>query len=159
MSTVAYFHPDYKLLDDLILDESTLEACSSMSFAQVKSGGVFAAHPAYVDAITQVGGFAMNAKDSTDLDNEVYVNHGWDSLQIFEEMRTDRKYETYVQMKMHEGNLCHGDTIMFDGDTIVAFFKGVSVRKTPSAFMSSMLTIRSSRTCLARHFEWSCNRL
>ncbi|KAI9878041.1 MAG: hypothetical protein M1830_002092 [Pleopsidium flavum] len=139
MSNVAHFHPDYKLLDDLILDESTLEACSSMSFAQVKSGGVFAAHPAYVDAITQVGGFAMNAKDSTDLDNEVYVNHGWASFQVYEEMRTDKKYETYVQMKAHEGNLFHGDTIMFDGNIIVAFFKGVSLRNVPRKALRMVL--------------------
>lgn len=69
----------------------------------------------------------MNAKDSTDLDNEVYINHGWESFQVYEEMRTDKKYETYVQMKDDGGDLAHGDTIMLDGDTIVAFFKGVSV--------------------------------
>ena len=110
------------------MDESTLEACSTLSFEQVKSGGAFAAHPAYVDSITQVGGFVMNAKDSTDLDTEIYVNHGWDSLQIYQEMRTDKKYQCYVQMK-HDpsGGLVHGDTVMLDGDTVVAFFKGVSV--------------------------------
>lgn len=127
IGNVAHFHPDFKLLDDVILDESNLEACSFMSFAQVKAGGLFAAHPAYIDAITQVGGFTMNAKDTTDLENEVYVNHGWESLQVYEEMRTDRKYQTYVQMKVDKGDLSHGDTIMLDGDTIVAFFKSVSV--------------------------------
>ena len=124
---VAHFHPDYRLLDDVVLAEGTLEGCSSMSFAPVKSGGVFAAHPAYVDSITQIGGFTMNAKDSTDLDNEVYISHGWESFQVYEEMRTDKKYEIYVQMKDDGGDLAHGDTIMLDGNTIVAFFKGVSV--------------------------------
>ncbi|KAI9744716.1 MAG: hypothetical protein M1818_001641 [Claussenomyces sp. TS43310] len=129
--SVAEFHPDFKLLNDLIMDESTLEGCSALNFSQVKSSGAFVAHPAYIDAITQVGGFVMNAKDSTDLDNEVYVNHGWESLQVYEEMKPDKTYETYVHMKAHDGGLFHGDTIMFDGNTIVAFFKGVSLRNVP----------------------------
>jgi noranthrone synthase len=127
MSTVATFHPDYKLLNHLVLDEPSLEACSKLNFSTVKSGGTFAAHPAYVDSITQVGGFCMNAKDSTDLETHVFVNHGWHSFQIYEELKNDRDYEVYVQMKHDKGDLYHGDTIVLDGDTIVAFFTGVSV--------------------------------
>ena len=128
MSNVAHFHPDYKLLDNLVLDESTFEAVSSLSFSRIKAGGKFAAHPASVDAITQVGGFAMNASDSTDLDSVVYVNHGWESLQIYDELASDKVYETYVQMHQDKkGDLCHGDTIVLDGDKVVAFFKGLSV--------------------------------
>lgn len=127
MSNVARFHPDYKLLDNLIMDEETLEACSTLNTAKISSKGDFAAHPAYVDAITQVGGFAMNAKDSTDLDEVVYVNHGWESFQVYEEARTDKTYDVYVQMKPHGEDLYHGDTIVLDGSTVVAFFKGVSV--------------------------------
>jgi noranthrone synthase len=74
MSTVAHFHPDYKLLDNVILDESTMEACSTITTAGITSKGDFAAHPAYVDAITQLGGFSLNAQDRTDLDVSVFVN-------------------------------------------------------------------------------------
>lgn len=131
MSNVAHFHPDYKLLDNLVLDEATLESCSHLSFDRIKPGGKFFAHPAAIDAITQVGGFAMNAKDSTDLDVDVYVNHGWESFQIYEPLAIGKLYETYVQMHPDKkGNLCHGDTIVMDGDTVVAFFKGLSVSPT-----------------------------
>ncbi len=128
MRHIAHFHPDYKLLDNLVLDESTLEACTLLSFEQDKSVGNFFAHPAHVDAITQLGGFALNAKDSTDLDNEVYVNHGWNSFQIYEEFKFGKTYAAYVQFQADNvGNLAHGDTIMLDGDIVVAFFKGLSV--------------------------------
>ncbi|KAJ9640320.1 hypothetical protein H2199_005859 [Coniosporium tulheliwenetii] len=140
MRDVAHFHPDYKLLDNLILDESTLEAVSSMSFEGVKSSGIFAAHPAYVDAITQVGGFAMNASDACDLDKEVYVNHGWDSFQVYELLAKDRIYETYVQMRKDpRGDLVHGDTIVLDGNTVVAFFKGLSLRVVPRRALRMVL--------------------
>lgn len=74
MSTVAHFHPDYKLLDNVILDEHTMEACSTITTTAISSKGSFAAHPAYVDGITQLGGFSLNAQDKTDLDVTVFVN-------------------------------------------------------------------------------------
>jgi noranthrone synthase len=140
MSNVAHFHPDYKLLDNLVLDETTLEACSQLSFDRIQAGGKFYAHPAAVDAITQVGGFAMNAKDSTDLDVDVYVNHGWESFQIYEPLSKGIIYETYVQMHPDKrGNLCHGDTIVMNGDKVVAFFKGLSLRNVPRKALRMVL--------------------
>ncbi|KAJ4320237.1 hypothetical protein N0V94_003501 [Neodidymelliopsis sp. IMI 364377] len=128
MSNVAHFHPDYKLLDNVILDETTMEACSTITTSKITSKGDFAAHPAYVDAITQLGGFSLNAQDSTDLDVTVFVNHGWESFQLFEEARPDRTYDLYTQMKHHKGDLYHGDTVVLDGTKVVAFFKGLSLR-------------------------------
>ncbi|EHL03829.1 putative sterigmatocystin biosynthesis polyketide synthase [Glarea lozoyensis 74030] len=121
MSTVATFHPDYKLLNHLVLDEPTLEACSKLNFSTVKPGGTFAAHPA------------------TDLETHVFVNHGWHSFQIYEELKNDRDYEVYVQMKHDKGDLYHGDTIVLDGDTIVAFFTGVSLRCVPRKALRMVL--------------------
>jgi noranthrone synthase len=77
--------------------------------------------------MTQTAGFVMNGKDDTDLDVEIYVNHGWESLQIYTEISPGKSYQTYVKMVKGEGGLFHGDTIMLDGDEIVAFFKGVAV--------------------------------
>ena len=135
MSTVAHFHPDYKLLDDMVLDESTLSATCTMNFASVAPGGIFAAHPAYVDAITQLGGFAVNAQDSTNLDDEVFISHGWESFQVYEKMKTNRTYEVYAQMERNGSEFYHGDTIVLDGSTVVAFFKGVSVSPLNAALL------------------------
>ena len=131
MSTVAQFHPDYKLLDEAVLDEESLEACCTMDFSTVKPGGNFAAHPAYIDGITQVGGFAVNAKDTTDLSVEVFISHGWESLQVYEEMKTDRKYDIYVKMTSESPEFYHGDTIVLDGSRPIVYFKGVTVSSFP----------------------------
>ena len=145
MSSVAHFHPDYKLLDNLVLDEATLEACSQLTFDRIQSQGTFYAHPAAVDAITQVGGFAMNAKDSTDLDVDVYVNHGWESFQIYEPLDKGIVYETYCQMVPDKkGDLVHGDTIVMNGDKVVAFFKGLSV-SLDCTYLYHVLTAAASK--------------
>lgn len=130
MSNMAHFHPDYKLLDDLVLNGDDNEATSIMDFSVANDDGSFAVHPAYVDAITQVGGFAMNANDNTDLDREVFVNHGWDSFQVYQPLVKNKAYEVYTKMQKDKtGDLVHGDTIVLDGDEVVAFFRGLSVSR------------------------------
>lgn len=130
MSSMAHFHPDYKLLDNMILNGDDNEATSMMDFSAARADGTFAAHPAYVDAITQVGGFAMNANDNTDIHKEVYVNHGWESFQVYQPLVKDKSYEVYTKMTRDKtGDLVHGDTIVLDGDDVVAFFKGLSVSR------------------------------
>ncbi len=128
MSNMAHFHPDYKLLDNMVFNGDANEATSMMDFSATCGEGTFAAHPAYVDAITQVGGFAMNANDNTDIDKEVFVNHGWESFQVYQPLVKNKSYEVYTKMhKDKTGDLVHGDTIVLDGDDVVAFFKGLSV--------------------------------
>ena len=134
ISTLAQFHPDYRAIDEVVLDSSTLEATSIVSFGQVKHNGVFNTHPAYIDVLTQTAGFVMNCKDSSNLDVEVYVNHGWKSFQVYAEISPAKTYKAYVQMAKAkgEGPIYDGDTVLFDGDTVVAFFKGVAVSRPSS---------------------------
>ncbi|KAK4609999.1 Norsolorinic acid synthase [Fulvia fulva] len=140
MSSMAHFHPDYKLLNNLILNEAENEAVSVMNFSTCTDAGTYAAHPAYVDAITQVGGFAMNAKDDTDIDKEVYVNHGWESFQVYKPLVKEKQYVVYSKMaKDPKGDLVHGDTIVLDGDEVVAFFRGLSLRSVPRKALRAVL--------------------
>ena len=126
MSNMAHFHPDYKLLDNLILNQENNESTCLMDFSAAKTEGDFAAHPAYLDAITQVAGFTMNANDNVDLDKEVFVNHGWESLQIYRPLQKGVTYEVYTKMQKGKDH-SHGDIIVLDGDNVVAFFKAFSV--------------------------------
>ncbi|KAL4816998.1 putative sterigmatocystin biosynthesis polyketide synthase [Aspergillus spinulosporus] len=146
MSSMANFHPDYKLLNHLILNEADNEAVSTMDFSAAKSEGTFFAHPAYVDAITQVGGFAMNANDNTDIQQEVFVNHGWDSFQVYQPLVKGKTYEVYARMAEDDkGDLVHGDTIVLDGDIVVAFFKGLSLRRVPRRGLRMVLQQASEK--------------
>ena len=134
MDTVAEFHPDYKLLDNVILDEGSLEATCTMDFSCVQPGGTYAAHPGEVDAITQLGGFMVNAQDCINLEEEVYISHGWDSLQVYKEMRPDEPYQVYVKMHRRDAEFYYGDTILLQGNRVIAFFRGVTVSNTTRLF-------------------------
>lgn len=69
----------------------------------------------------------MNCNDGTDLDAEVFMNHGWGSLQIFEPIDFTKEYQTYTQMKEGENKLWYGDVVVFDGEKIVAAFQKIAV--------------------------------
>ena len=127
---LARFHDDYRAIDEVVLNSRTLEASSSLSFDSVKRGGDFHTHPALIDSLTQSCGFAMNCNDSTDLDVEVFMNHGWGSFQLFEPVDFDKSYTTYTRMVEGHDKLWHGDVVIFDGDQVVASFGQIAVRSS-----------------------------
>lgn len=127
VQALAEFHPDYRCIDETILDNETLEAASMVSFGDVKKGGTFHAHPGFIDGLTQSGGFVMNANTKTNLGVEVFVNHGWDSFQLYERVTDDRQYQTYVQMKPAESSQWKGDVVILSGDRLIGSVTGLTV--------------------------------
>ncbi|CAO1601138.1 fusarubin cluster-polyketide synthase [Xanthoria calcicola] len=140
---LARFHDDFRAIDEMVLNSSTLETSSKLSFGSVKRDGDFYTHPAIIDALTQSCGFTMNCKDDTDLDNEVFMNHGWGGFQIFEPISFDKEYTTYTQMREGTGGLWHGDVAIFDGDDVVASFKQVTMQSVPRRVLKVILSIES----------------
>lgn len=124
---LARFHDDYRAIDEVVLNSQTLEASSRVSFGSVKREGQFHTHPAIIDSLTQSCGFTMNCNDDTDLDVEVFMNHGWGSLQLFEPIDFAKTYTTYTRMQPGPDKLWYGDVHVFDGEKVVAFFEQIAV--------------------------------
>ena len=137
---LARFHDDYRAIDEVVLNSDTLEAVSYLSFGSVKRGGSFHTHPAIIDSLTQSCGFTMNCNDNTDLDVEVFMNHGWGSFQIFEPIDFEKKYITYTRMEEGADKLWHGDVIVVNDDRVVAHFGQIAVRNPVSVVRFSYST-------------------
>lgn len=127
VATLADFDPDYRALDEIVLDSSAMEASSIANFKDIKKEGKFFTNPAYVDALSQSAGFVMNANDKSNLELEVFVNHGWNSFQLFEDLSPQKNYETHVAMVESSGRLWQGNIFVLDGDKVVALFEGITV--------------------------------
>ena len=127
VSTLAQFDPNYRALDEIVLDSSAMEASSVTDFSAVKKNGKFHTHPAYIDALSQSAGFVMNANDRSNLEVEVFVNHGWKSFQLFEELSPQKRYQTHVVMLEKPGKMWNGDILILDEERVVASFKGIAV--------------------------------
>ncbi|KAJ6092090.1 Type I Polyketide synthases (Type I PKS) [Penicillium canescens] len=138
---LARFHDDYRAIDEIVLNSMTLEASSHLSFGSVKRDGNFHTHPAIIDSLTQSCGFTMNCNDNTDLDVEVFMNHGWGSFQMFETMEFDKTYSTYTRMEEGKDKLWHGDVTIFDGDRVVAFFGQIAIQGVPRRVLKVILSI------------------
>ncbi|KAI8631121.1 polyketide synthase [Xylariaceae sp. FL1651] len=142
---LAQFHNDYRAIDEVVLDSSTLEASASVSFGSIREGGHFALHPAIIDAFTQSCGFAMNCNDQTDLDSEVFMNHGWGSFQVFGDIYHDRPYTSYTRMVEGPDKLWHGDVVIFDGETIVAAFEKIAIQCVPRRVLGVILSLEAGK--------------
>lgn len=140
---LAQFHDDYRAIDEVILDSATLEASATVSFGGIKKGGDFALHPAIIDAFTQSCGFTMNCNDKTDIDSEVYMNHGWGRFQVFGDVHYDRPYTSYTKMTEGKDKLWHGDVVIFDGETIVAAFEDIAIQCVSRRVLKVILSLES----------------
>lgn len=139
---LARFHPDYQAVDEALLDSKTLECSSRLSFGTVKKGGSFHTHPAMIDALTQSCGFAMNCNDTADLDEDVFMNHGWGSLQLFEPINTQNEYSTYTRMIEGKDKIWHGDVVVLDQkDKVVAHFGEIAIQCVPRRILKVILAI------------------
>ena len=127
VAAVAEFDCNYRAIDDIILDSDALEACSNVRY-NCSDEGSFHIHPAILDALSQIGGFVMNANDSADLDKEVYVNHGWKSFEMFEPISAGKSYQTHVKMEPRPDKLWEGDIMVFEAGRVVACFKGITLQ-------------------------------
>ncbi|KAF4446291.1 fusarubin cluster-polyketide synthase [Fusarium austroafricanum] len=142
---LARFHDDYRAIDEVVLNSETLEASSKISFATVKRDGDFHTHPAVIDALTQSCGFAMNCNDHTDIDVDVFMNHGWGSLELFEPLDFEKEYTTYTQMHEGKDKLWYGDVTIFDQDRVVAFFGQIAIQGVPRRVLKVILSIESGK--------------
>jgi hypothetical protein len=128
VSSLAQFAAEYKSVDEIVLNSSTMEASSAVRFSGIShTDGTFHTHPAFIDALSQSAGFVMNANDHSDLSKEVFVNHGWKSFQLFESLSGSKKYRTFIRMEPKENKAWQGDLIVLDGDQPVASFCGITV--------------------------------
>lgn len=142
---LARFHNDYRAIDEILLNSETLEASSTLSFDSVKRDGNFHTHPAIIDSLTQACGFAMNCNDNADLDIEVFMNHGWGSLQLFEPMNFEKVYTTYTRMEPGPDKLWRGDATIFDGGRVVAHFGQIAIQGVPRRVLKIILSLESGK--------------
>lgn len=127
-SALVEYDDNYKSIQEVILDSDQHEATALVKF-QAPPGN-FHRNPFWIDSIGHLSGFIMNASDATDSKNQVFVNHGWDSMRCLKKFDPKVTYRTYVRMQPWQNSIWAGDVWMFDGDDIVAVYGGVKVSDT-----------------------------
>lgn len=122
------YDENFKSIQEVVLDSKQHEATAKVKF-QAPAGN-FHRNPFWIDSFGHLSGFIMNASDATDSKNQVFVNHGWDSMRCLKKFSADITYQTYVKMQPWKDSIWAGDVYVFDGDDIVAVYGGVKVKST-----------------------------
>ena len=152
VSSLASYDPPYKGVSAVVLDSANLEAIATVKLHNPKQGGIYHINPYLIDSLGQPALFVMNANDQADLSKEVFVNHGWASLQTYKPLLVDRIYQSHVKMSgPHEDGMYSGDMTVFEKDDVVAVFKGIKAQGVPRRLMDYIVHMRDDNSSGHHH--------
>ncbi|KAL2010566.1 hypothetical protein VTN00DRAFT_6373 [Thermoascus crustaceus] len=136
-SALVEYDDNYKSMEEVILDSEQYEATARVKF-QAKPGN-FHRNPFWIDSLGHLTGFVMNANDAVDSRNQVFVNHGWDSMRCLKKFSADATYRTYVKMQPWQGTIYAGDVYVLEGEEIIAVYGGVKFQGIPRRLLDTVL--------------------
>ena len=138
-ASLVQYDKKYHGMKEVILDSNNFEATSLIEFRATESDGDFEANPYWIDNITHLSGFVLNGSGAIDSKKQVYISHGWESLQIVRPLSARKSYRNHV--KMHQGarQTMIGDVYVFDGEDMVALVGGVKFQCIPRSLLNKLL--------------------
>ena len=129
----------YRGMEEVILHSENMEATSKVVFQTTEKDGNFMCSPYWIDSVAHISGFIVNGSDATNSQENVYISHGWESLQVAEPFRQDKTYRSYVRMQSRPGKIMAGDVWVFDGDRIVAVVGSLKFQCIPRKVLNMLL--------------------
>ena len=138
-SSLVQYGKKYQGMKEIILDSKNFEASSLIEFQATDNDGDFDANPYWIDNIAHLSGFVLNGSDAVDSKKQVFISHGWESLQMVRPLSGGRSYRNHVRMHQGLGKTMVGDVYVFDGDDMVALAGGVKFQAIPRSLLNKLL--------------------
>lgn len=138
-SSLVQYDEKYHGMKEVILDSKNFEATSLIEFRATENDGNFEVNPYWIDNITHLSGFALNASDAVDSKKQVYISNGWESLQLVRPLSARRSYRNYVKMHRGPRQTMVGDVYVFDEKDMVALAGGVKFQAIPRSHLNKLL--------------------
>ena len=150
-SAIVEYGDAYKGLEEVILDNTALEATAKVRFQSSERDGNFFCSPYWIDSLGHLSGFVANGSDTTDSKKFVYISHGWKYLRFAKELSNTANYQTYVKMQqVGDTNMVAGDVYVFDGDTIVGVMGGLRFQRVPRPVLDILVPPDRSRKTVSQ---------
>lgn len=147
-SASVQYGPPFQGINQVWFDSQGLEGTAKVFLPSGKHE--FALNPYCCDSLGHLTGFIMNCSDSLDLDDYVYVNHGWRYLHLTEPYQCDVHYQTHVKMQAlgSDDSTYSGDVYVLRDSDIIAVCGGVTFKKISRRVLEMLLP--SSTTAKAK---------
>ncbi|KAF2429556.1 ketoacyl-synt-domain-containing protein [Tothia fuscella] len=133
------YSPQYRGMEEVILDGKTTEATAKVRFPTTDKDGDFFCSPYWIDGLAHISGFIVNASDVIDSSESVYISHGWKSIRISRPLSADKEYRSYVRMQPVPGNISEGDVYIFEGSEIIGVVNGLKFQNIPRRALNIMV--------------------
>ncbi|RYP27845.1 hypothetical protein DL767_007493 [Monosporascus sp. MG133] len=149
-SASVQYGPVFQGIQQVWFDSEGLEGTAKVFLPSGKDQ--FALNPYCCDSLGHLTGFIMNCSDSLDLDDYVYVNHGWRYLHLTEPYRCDVQYQTHVKMRAvgSDDSTYSGDVHVLRDGNIVAICGGVTFKKVSRRVLEMLLSSSSTAKAKAK---------
>ena len=138
-SSLVRYGRKYHGMKEIVLNPKNLEATALIEFRATEDDGNFDANPYWIDNIAHLTGFILNGGDVVDSRKQVYISHGWDSLQILRPLSAHKSYRNHVKMYPGPRQTMIGDAYLFDGEEMVARVGGVKFQAIPRSLLNKLL--------------------
>ena len=138
-SSLVQYGKKYHGMKEIVLDSGNFEASSLIEFQTTDNDGDFDANPYWIDNIVHLSGFVLNGSDAVDSKRQVFISHGWESLQMGRPLSGRRSYRNHVRMHQGPAKTMVGDVHVFDGDDMVALAVGVKFQAIPRSLLNKFL--------------------
>lgn len=136
-SALVDYAPNYQGMQQVILDSEYLEATAVVKF-QVGDQG-FHWNPCWIDSLGHIAGFIMNGNENIASKDQVFINHGWESMRCAKPIDGEREYVTYNRMQLETGTMYIGNTYIFEGQELVAIFEGIRFQGVNRTVLDKLL--------------------
>jgi iterative type I PKS product template protein len=133
------YAPAYRGMEEVILDGKQTEATAKVRFQTTEKNGEFFCSPYWIDSLAHLSGFIVNASDTVDSSESVYISHGWGSIRIARPLSADKEYHSYVRMQPAPGNISVGDVYIFEGEDIIGVVNGLKFQNIPRRALNIMV--------------------
>jgi iron transport multicopper oxidase len=139
----------YRGMEEVILHSENMEATARVVFQTTETDGNFFCSPYWIDSVAHISGFIVNGSDAVNSQENVYISHGWESLQFAEPLAAGKTYRSYVRMQPQPGKIMAGDVYVFDGERIVASVGGLKFQCIPRRVLNTFLPpVGAARTAI-----------
>jgi len=125
-SVLVDYGKSYQGMEKVAFDSSQHEGSAMVKF-QSELAKDFFFSPYCIDSLGHLAGFIMNATEAVDSKAQVFINHGWEAMQVSKKLDSQATYHTYVRIQDAGRQLYSGDVYILEGSEVVALYSGVKV--------------------------------
>jgi iterative type I PKS product template protein len=130
---------DYRRMEGILFASQSLEASAMVRLDRRKCDEGFVCSPYWIDSLCHISGFVMNANDTINTQEIVYISHGWESMWFRMPLTPDTAYRTYVKMCHVEKSVVSGDVWILHEGEVAGVVEGLQFQRIPRSVLDILL--------------------